>query len=119
LGSVARRTPPARAALPPTGDLGCGPLTPRGKLPAPRSEPRPQSEAIAHRRSFQREENNGSLPGNPDLAAQALLATLERDDRPFRLLLGNVAYDVAVDRYESRLQEFRAGERVARGADDG
>jgi NAD(P)-dependent dehydrogenase (short-subunit alcohol dehydrogenase family) len=76
-------------------------------------------EAIAQRRSFQQEENNGSQPGNPDLAAQALLATLDREDPPFRLLLGNVAYDVAVDRYESRLQEFRAGERVARGADDG
>jgi hypothetical protein len=76
-------------------------------------------EAIAQRRSFQRQENNGSQPGNPDLAAQALLATLDRVDPPFRLLLGNVAYDVAVDRYESRLAEFRAGERVARGADDG
>ena len=75
-------------------------------------------EAIAERRSSQQEENNGSQPGNPDLAAQALLDTLGRDDPPFRLPLGNVAYDVAVDRYESRLQEFRAGEQVARGADD-
>ena len=75
-------------------------------------------EAIAERRSSQQEENNGSQPGNPDLAAQALLDTLGRDDPPFRLPLGNVAYDVAIDRYESRLQEFRAGEQVARGADD-
>ena len=77
-----------------------------------------QIQAIGDRRAAQREENNGSQPGNPELAAQALLATLDRDDPPFRLLLGNVAYDVAVDRYESRLQEFRAGEQVARGADD-
>ena len=77
-----------------------------------------QVEALAERRSAQQEENNGSQPGNPDLAAQALLDTLERDDPPFRLLLGNVAYDVAVDRYETRLHEFRAGEQVARGADD-
>jgi len=75
-------------------------------------------EAIAQRRASQQEENNGAQPGNPELAAQALLATLDRDDPPFRLLLGNVAYDVAVDRYESRLKEFRAGEQVARGADD-
>jgi NAD(P)-dependent dehydrogenase (short-subunit alcohol dehydrogenase family) len=75
-------------------------------------------DAIAERRAAQQEENNGSQPGNPELAAQALLDTLERDDPPFRLLLGNVAYDVAVDRYESRLTEFRAGEEVARGADD-
>src|ERR1700759_2064188 len=75
-------------------------------------------EAIARRRAAQQEDNNGSQPGNPDLAAQALLDTLDRDDPPFRLLLGNVAYDVAVDRYESRLAEFRAGEKVARGADD-
>src|SRR5579875_2508333 len=75
-------------------------------------------QAIAERRAAQLEENNGSQPGNPDLAARALLDTLERDDPPFRLLLGNVAHDVAVDRYESRLEEFRAGEQTARGADD-
>jgi NAD(P)-dependent dehydrogenase (short-subunit alcohol dehydrogenase family) len=77
-----------------------------------------RNEVIARRRDAQREENNGSQPGNPELAAQALLDTLDRDDPPFRLLLGNVAYDTAVDRYESRLREFRAGEAVARGADD-
>jgi NAD(P)-dependent dehydrogenase (short-subunit alcohol dehydrogenase family) len=75
-------------------------------------------EAIAERRASQQQENNGSQPGNPDLAARALLDTLDRDDPPFRLLLGNIAYDVAVGRYESRLKEFRAGEPVARGADD-
>ncbi|MBV9807910.1 MAG: SDR family NAD(P)-dependent oxidoreductase [Solirubrobacterales bacterium] len=75
-------------------------------------------DAIAQRRASQQEENNGSQPGNPDLAAQALLDTLDRDDPPFRLLLGNVAYDVATDRYEERLKEFRAGEQVARAADD-
>lgn len=74
--------------------------------------------AIAERRAAQQEDNNGSQPGNPELAAAALLETLDRDDPPFRLPLGNVAYDVAVDRYESRLQEFRAGEETARGADD-
>jgi NAD(P)-dependent dehydrogenase (short-subunit alcohol dehydrogenase family) len=77
-----------------------------------------QIDQIAQRRAFQQEDNNGSQPGNPDLAAQALLQTLDRDDPPFRLLLGNVAYDVAVDRYETRLTEFRAGEQVARAADD-
>ena len=77
-----------------------------------------QIDQIAQRRAFQQEDNNGSQPGNPDLAAQALLETLDRDDPPFRLLLGNVAYDVAVDRYETRLTEFRAGEQVARAADD-
>ena len=77
-----------------------------------------QIDQIAQRRAFQQEDNNGSQPGNPDLAAQALLDTLDRDDPPFRLLLGNIAYDVAVDRYETRLTEFRAGEQVARAADD-
>src|SRR6202012_1987931 len=63
-------------------------------------------EAIAQRRAAQQEDNNGSQPGNPDLAAQALLDTLVRDVPPFRLLLGNVAYDVAFDRYESRMAQF-------------
>jgi NAD(P)-dependent dehydrogenase (short-subunit alcohol dehydrogenase family) len=53
---------------------------------------------IAQRREAQRQENNGSQPGNPELAAQALLETLDRDDPPFRLLLGNVAYDVNSER---------------------
>ena len=75
-------------------------------------------EAIAQRRAAQRAENNGSQPGNPELAARALLETLDSDDPPFRLLLGNFAYDTATDRYHSRLEEFRAGEKVARGADD-
>lgn len=77
-----------------------------------------QIDFIAERRAGQQEENNGSQAGHPDLAARALLRTLDREDPPFRLLLGNVAFDVAVDRYKSRLQEFRAGEQVARGADD-
>src|ERR1700727_2864545 len=51
-------------------------------------------------------------------AIEAIADPLAREDPPFRLLLGNVAYDVAVDRYEARLKEFRAGEQVARGADD-
>jgi hypothetical protein len=41
----------------------------------------------------------------------------EQREQEYRRL-GNVAYDVAIDRYEPRLQEFRAGEQVARGADD-
>jgi NAD(P)-dependent dehydrogenase (short-subunit alcohol dehydrogenase family) len=77
-----------------------------------------QIDLILQRRASQQEENNGSQPGNPHLAAQALLETLNRDDPPFRLLLGNVAYNVAIDRYEARLKEFRAGEQVARAADD-
>ena len=77
-----------------------------------------QIDVIAQRRAAQQEENNGSQAGNPELAAKALLDTLDREDPPFRLLLGNVAYDVAIDRYETRLKEFRAGEQVARGADD-
>lgn len=77
-----------------------------------------QVASIAQRRTAQQEENNGSQAGNPDLAAQALLDTLDREDPPFRLLLGNVAYDVAIAQYETRLKEFRAGERVARAADD-
>jgi hypothetical protein len=32
------------------------------------------------------------------MIAQEALATLERDDPPFRLLVGNVAFDVAVAR---------------------
>ena len=77
-----------------------------------------QLDFVAQRREAQAEDDNGKQPGNPELAAMALLETLSREDPPFRLLLGDVAYDVAVDRYEQRLAEFRAGEAVARGPDD-
>jgi NAD(P)-dependent dehydrogenase (short-subunit alcohol dehydrogenase family) len=81
-------------------------------------EPYEKIDGLNERRRSQAEDNNGKQPGNPELAAKALLDTLEREDPPFRLLLGNVAYDVAVDRYEQRLAEFHAGEATARGADD-
>lgn len=64
------------------------------------------------------EDNNGQQPGNPEKAATALLDALDSDDPPFRLLLGNAAFETAVDRYESRLEGFRKIESVARGADD-
>ena len=64
------------------------------------------------------EENSGRQPGNPQKAAAALLAALDSDDPPFRLLLGNMAFETAADRYESRLEGFHAIESVARGADD-
>jgi NAD(P)-dependent dehydrogenase (short-subunit alcohol dehydrogenase family) len=77
-----------------------------------------QIEAIARRREAQREDNNGSQPGNPELAARALLDALDRERPPFRLLLGNMAQDVAVERHRERLEEFLANEQVARSADD-
>ncbi len=64
------------------------------------------------------EENNGTQPGNPEKAATALIEALDSDDPPFRLLLGNRAFETAVDRYESRLEGFRKVEAIARGADD-
>ena len=77
-----------------------------------------QIDPLAQRRASQQEENNRSQPGNPDLAAQALLDALSGDHPPFRLLLGNVACDVAIDRHEARLEEFRPGVHAARAADD-
>ena len=65
-----------------------------------------------------KEENNGTQPGNPEKAAAALIDALDADEPPFRLLLGNRAFDTAVDRYESRLEGFRKIESIARGADD-
>ena len=64
------------------------------------------------------EDNNGKQPGNPEKAATALLDALDSDDPPFRLLLGNAAFETAVNRYEPRLDGFRRIESVARGADD-
>ena len=44
-----------------------------------------------------RQKQNRSQPGNPDLAATALLEALDSDNPLFRMLLGSVAFEAACE----------------------
>jgi NAD(P)-dependent dehydrogenase (short-subunit alcohol dehydrogenase family) len=56
-------------------------------------------------------------PGDPELAARALVTVLESEDPPLRLLLGGIAAQSAPRAYRQRLAEWEAWEQLARDAD--
>lgn len=60
---------------------------------------------------------SGRQAGDPTLAARAIIAAVEADHPPHRLLLGNAAYDFAITNLEELHKEFSAWEKVSRSAD--
>ncbi|MGV9315945.1 SDR family NAD(P)-dependent oxidoreductase [Streptomyces sp. NPDC003691] len=54
----------------------------------------------------------------PELAAEAVLKLVASDDPPLRLLLGSLAFDVAMSTTEARLTAWRAWEDTSRAAED-
>ncbi|MEU5161612.1 SDR family NAD(P)-dependent oxidoreductase [Streptomyces sp. NPDC020875] len=60
----------------------------------------------------------GSRDSLPELAADAVLKLVASDDPPLRLLLGGLAYDVAMTTTEARLETWRAWEATSRAAED-
>jgi NAD(P)-dependent dehydrogenase (short-subunit alcohol dehydrogenase family) len=59
----------------------------------------------------------GSEPGDPLLAARAVLDLVRTPNPPRKLLLGNRSYDVHVAHHRAQLAEWAAQENVARSAD--
>ncbi len=74
-------------------------------------------DVLAERRSMLSGENAFTQPGDPARAAQALLAVLDSEHPPLRLLLGQRAADVAPEVCRHRLAEWAEWDLVARGAD--
>jgi NAD(P)-dependent dehydrogenase (short-subunit alcohol dehydrogenase family) len=74
-------------------------------------------DVLAERRSMLSGENAFTQPGDPARAAQALLAVLNSEHPPLRLLLGQRAADVVPEVYRHRLAEWAEWDLVARGAD--
>lgn len=62
-------------------------------------------------------ESSGQQPGDPELAARAIVAAVMTPDLRHRLLLGSDAFDGAIAKLDDLRKEFLAGESVARGAD--
>ena len=56
-------------------------------------------------------------PGDPHRAGRALLAVLDSDAPPRRLLLGAAAADLGPATYRQRLDDWAAWDELARGAD--
>jgi NAD(P)-dependent dehydrogenase (short-subunit alcohol dehydrogenase family) len=61
--------------------------------------------------------SSGKQPGDPVRAAKAIVAAVASGQPPQHLLLGNDAFEGAMDRLAELHTEFAAGERVARAAD--
>lgn len=61
--------------------------------------------------------NSGKQPGDPVLAAHAIVEAMLSPNPPHRLLLGNDAYQAATAKLEELRKEFSAWETVSRGAD--
>ncbi|WP_026931344.1 oxidoreductase [Glycomyces tenuis] len=62
-------------------------------------------------------DSDGSQPGDPAKAAAAILAALEADEPPLRLVLGADAADAIGDALETQSAELKAWEPVSRGTD--
>jgi NAD(P)-dependent dehydrogenase (short-subunit alcohol dehydrogenase family) len=61
--------------------------------------------------------HTGEEAGDPERAAQALLALVAMDDPPLRLQLGNHSFDRLAAHHRRQLEEWAAHETLARGAD--
>ena len=61
--------------------------------------------------------NSGKQPGDPVLAAHAIVEAMLSPNPPHHLLLGNDAYQAATAKLEELRKEFSAWEMVSRGAD--
>ena len=60
---------------------------------------------------------SGKQEGDPVRAAKAIIEAVESGSPPHHLLLGNQAYEGATAKLKELQQEFKAGEKIARGAD--
>jgi len=60
---------------------------------------------------------DGTQPGDPRRGARAVIAAMEQDSPPRRLVLGNGGYDAVIDTLEQNLADIRMNETLSRGAD--
>ncbi len=73
--------------------------------------------ATAGVRRKEHDHSSGAQPGDPDRAAQAIIAAVEGPEPPFRLVLGSDAVDLVRAALLARLAELDAGEATGREAD--
>ncbi|MCG6498726.1 SDR family NAD(P)-dependent oxidoreductase [Kitasatospora sp. A2-31] len=69
------------------------------------------------REELARQFADGSVDSDPKLAATALLALVDSDEPPLRLLLGSMVYDLAFDLARTRMDTWAQWEAVSRAAE--
>jgi NAD(P)-dependent dehydrogenase (short-subunit alcohol dehydrogenase family) len=74
-------------------------------------------EALGATRAMFSGEGAGQEPGDPDAAAAIVREIVDSPEPPLRVLLGNMAVDVATGVYARRMQEWAAWEARSRAAD--
>ncbi|PGH45536.1 Short-chain dehydrogenase [Micromonospora sediminicola] len=62
-------------------------------------------------------EQDGRQPGDPRRGARAVVAAMDQEPPPHRLVLGGAAFDAVTATLRDTLADIRAGEALARGAD--
>lgn len=62
-------------------------------------------------------ELSGSAEGDVDAATRLLLEIVDLEEPPLRILMGNMAYDVALQRYEQRVASWKEWEEKGRATD--
>ncbi|GAA2827688.1 SDR family NAD(P)-dependent oxidoreductase [Nonomuraea rubra] len=62
-------------------------------------------------------EQDGRQPGDPDRGARAVVAAIDQDVLPKRLVLGGAGYDAVAGHLDAMIAELRGQEAIARGAD--
>ena len=77
----------------------------------------PDYAATAGLKRQQLRAHSGKQPGDPLRAVKAIVDAVKSPNPPHHLPLGNAAFDIGTARLQSLLEEFRAGEAVARAAD--
>ncbi|MDN5603859.1 MAG: oxidoreductase [Kocuria sp.] len=68
-------------------------------------------------RRKENDHTHGTQPGDPDRAAQAILAAVQNENVPFRLLLGSDAVRVVKQDYQDRIAEIDAWTHLSQSTD--
>jgi NAD(P)-dependent dehydrogenase (short-subunit alcohol dehydrogenase family) len=79
------------------------------------AEPSPAYAQL--RADLERQWAEGSVDSDPRLAADAVMRLVGSDEPPLRLVLGSLAYDVAVGLARQRLETWAGWEQVSRSAE--
>jgi NAD(P)-dependent dehydrogenase (short-subunit alcohol dehydrogenase family) len=81
------------------------------------SAPMPEYKALVEPFAENFRESDGKQPGDPAKAAQAIIDALAADPTPSRLVLGEDAFAMVLERSAADEQELRTWEQVSRSTD--
>ncbi|AFR49188.1 oxidoreductase [Gordonia sp. KTR9] len=83
----------------------------------PVSEPIPEYHEMLEQIRAAFVDMDGRQPGDPRRGARAVIAAIDQDQPPRRLILGSDGFDAVTDTLEAALTDIRANEDLSRDAD--